>query len=167
MSFQIKCPSKTNLSTWALPTAWGNCKPKQDVFLKGGAGLPYFLLIKSCHPPGCYCFAPEEEQLKFNLRHLILQVGKSFKKPKRSQALLTTVLYNFWCFFISFASASIPKLLVFFPPLVNNDLGQLLFNLRLIPSAVSSVLCNQKCLLNRHSTLRVRCYYLHFTEEKK
>lgn len=74
MNFQIKCPSETNLSTWVLPTAWGNWEPKQDVFLKGVAGLPSFLIMKSKHPPGCYCFAPEEEQLKFNLGHLNRQV---------------------------------------------------------------------------------------------
>lgn len=60
MNFQIKCPSETNLPTWALLTGWGNWKPKQDVFLKGVAGLPYFLIIKSNHPHACYCFAPEE-----------------------------------------------------------------------------------------------------------
>ena len=140
-------------------------KTKTRCFPKGSGSLPDFLLRKGSHPPGCYCFAAEE-QLQFNLGHSNLQFKSPSEKPNSSQALLTTVLYNFWCFSMSFINAFLPKLVVFFHPLPKNDLG-LVFYVRVIPRPISSVLSDQKNLLNLELPLCGRGYYLHFIEEGK
>lgn len=109
-------PFRNKFTTWALPTAWGNWKPKQDVFLKGEADLPYFLIIKTNHPPGCYCCS-WRRTIKIQFKALKSPILKVLQKKKKS----LTVLRYFWQLFCttsnvfhSFKSDSASKLVLFF-----------------------------------------------------
>lgn len=59
-TFKLNDLQKQIYSLELCPLPGATANQNQDIFLKGVAGLPYFLNIESNHLPGCYSFALEE-----------------------------------------------------------------------------------------------------------